>query len=189
MPVAGILLARSTPACNYRGPHVHEGTITSKGQNQIWGTDATLVTTHPRGMATVFVVADWLVGDLVGIPASHPGACFEALSPICQGSREHCGQLAKSIAGGLVLQYHHGPQSISPHIQEEAASPGINSRPSFAGTPKGNSVAERYVKTTKRAVAPGATFQFIKGIRLALLGSRGGSTGSSCSGNMTTWPN
>jgi hypothetical protein len=61
-------------------------------------------------MATVFVVMDHLVGDVVGIHAARPGTRFEALKPIHQGIREHFGPLEAGVAEDLALRHDRGSQ-------------------------------------------------------------------------------
>ncbi len=154
---------------NVRGPRVHDGTLIPEGPNRMWDTDATQVPTRREGTATAFVAVDHFVGDVVGIPAARRGTHFEALEPIHQGIRGHCGPLAQGVAEGLVLRHDHGPQYLSHAFQQELRFLEIESSPSFVRAPEGNGVAERFIRTLKEQLLWVRTFDTVEELRQALL--------------------
>ncbi len=141
--------------------------------NRMWGTDATQVMTRHDGLATVFVVIDHFVGDVVGIHAARPGTRFEALEPIHQGIRAHFGPLAAGVADGLVLRHDHGSQYMSHAFQQELKFLGIESSPSFVKAPEGNGVAEQFICTLKEQILWVRTFDTVEELRQALLEFKG----------------
>jgi len=151
-----------------RGPQVHDGTIIPEAPNRMWGTDAALALTD-EGTATVFVVVDHFVGDVVGLHAARPGTRFEALEPIYQGIREHFGCLEQGIATGLVLRHDNGPQYISSHFQNELRFLGLESSPSFVRAPQGNGSAERFIRTLKEQLLWVRRFESVEELRRELL--------------------
>ena len=114
-----------------RGPRSHDGTITTKQVDTMWGTDLTSVVTG-EGLASVFIAVDHCSAECVGIHAARRATRYEALEPIRQGARERFGSFGKGVAGGLALRHDHGSQYVSDAFQREIAFLGMISSPAFA---------------------------------------------------------
>ncbi len=152
-----------------RGPRAHDGTITTERPDEMRGTDATACLTTREGNATVFVAVDHCTQQCVGIHAARPGTRFEALEPLRQGLREHCGGYGAGVADGLALRHDHGSQYLSDHFQGELRFLGIRSSPSFVAAPEGNGCAERFIRTLKEQLLWVENFETVEQLRLALL--------------------
>lgn len=131
------------------GPRVHDGTITPKLPNVMWGTDATGVWTEREGMVTDFAAIDHATAECVGIHAAKYATRFEALEPIRQGVRRIFGCYEPGVANGLMLRHDHGSQFVSRVFQNELAFLGIESSPAFVRAPEGNGCIERFLRTLK----------------------------------------
>lgn len=161
-------LLAPTRAGRYRGPRVHDGTITTERPDLMWGTDGTRIATRFDGDVWVFAAVDHCASECVGIHAAKIGNRFEALEPVHQGLREHFGSLDTGIAVGLTLRHDHGTQYTSRAFQSELRFLGIESSPSFVATPEGNGVAERFFRTLKEQLLWVRTFDTVGDLRLAL---------------------
>jgi len=147
MRVAGLLAPGR--AQRTLGPRVHDGSITPRKPNVMWGTDATGVWTEREGMVTVFAAIDHATAECVGIHAAKYATRFEALEPIRQGVRANFGGFTAGIAKGLLLRHDHGSQYVSDHFQAEVLFLGLESSPSFVRAPEGNGCIERFFRTLK----------------------------------------
>ena len=150
------------------GPRVHDGTITPKEPNVMWGTDATSVWTEREGMVTVFAAIDHATAECVGIHAAKYGSRFEALEPIRQGVRAHFGSFVAGVGTGLKLRHDHGSQYVSHHFQSEIAFLGIESSPSFVRAPEGNGCIERFFRTLKEQLLWVRSFADAEDVRRAV---------------------
>jgi putative transposase len=154
---------------SYPGPRVHDGTITTKRINDMWGTDMTATFTAQDGQAAIFFAVDHCSLECVGIHAAKRGTRFEALEPLRQGAREYFGGFAPQAAQGLALRHDHGSQYMSHDFQEEIAFLGINSSPAFVRAPEGNGCAERFVRILKENLLWVKDFATVEELRLALI--------------------
>jgi putative transposase len=154
-----------------RGPRAHDGTIIPETVDTMWGTDLTTTFTG-EGQAAVFIAVDHCSAECVGIHAHARATRFEALEPIRQGVRRHCGGFAAAVARGLKLRHDHGSQYMSDHFQKEIAFLGIESSPAFVRAPEGNGCAERFIRTLKENLLWVRTFKTIEELRQALLAFR-----------------
>jgi putative transposase len=154
-----------------RGPRAHDGTIIPETVDTMWGTDLTATFTG-EGQAAVFIAVHHCSAECVGIHAHARATRFEALEPIRQGVRRHCGGFAAAIAYGLKLRHDHGSQYMSDHFQKEIAFLGIESSPAFVRAPEGNGCAERFIRTLKENLLWVRTFETIEELRQALLAFR-----------------
>ncbi len=127
----------------------HEGTITTKAPNQMWGTDATMTHTGQEGSVTIFAAIDHYTAECVGIHAVKKATRFEALEPIRQGIREHFGAFSRGCAVGLRLRHDHGSVYMSDDFQNEIQFLGIEASPAFVRQPEGNGCIERFFRTLK----------------------------------------
>ncbi len=151
------------------GPRSHDGTITTKRPDEMWGTDATSVFTRLEGHATVFVAVDHCTSEAIGIHAAKIGDRFEALEPIRQGVRTHFGSYDAGVALGLKLRHDHGSQYMSDHFQSELSFLGIESSPAFVRAPEGNGCSERFIRTLKEQLLWIRIFDTVEELRIALL--------------------
>ena len=77
----------------------------------------------------------------------------------------------QSLFPGAVLAtgpQHHGYQYMSRVFQNELCFLGITSSPSYVGSPEGNGVAERMVRTLKEQLLWVDTFDTVEELRAAL---------------------
>ena len=154
---------------NPHGPKAHDGTIIPDCIDTLWGTDMTTTLTRQDGQVAIFVAVDHFAADCVGIHAAKHGTRFEALEPIRQGVRAHCGAFGQDVAHGLMLRHDHGSQYMSQVFQDEIAFLGIESSPAFVREPQGNGCAERFIRTLKENLLWIKTFDTVEELRVALL--------------------
>src|SRR3954470_5174338 len=153
------------------GPKAHDGTITTKRIDLMWGADLTSVMTGD-GQAAVFVAVDHGSAGCVCLHASRSAPVLEALEPIRQAVRERFGAFAKDIAHGLALRHDHGSQYVSHHFQSEIRFLGLASSPAFVRQPEGNGCAERFIRTLKENLLWVRRFNTVEELRLALIAFR-----------------
>jgi putative transposase len=151
------------------GPKAHDGTIIPERVDTLWGTDMTTTFTRHDGQVAIFLAVDHFSAECVGIHAATHGTRFEALEPIRQGVRAHCGAFSQDVARGLVLRHDHGSQYMSQVFQDEVAFLGIASSPAFVREPQGNGCAERFIRTLKENLLWIRTFDTVEELRVALL--------------------
>lgn len=152
-----------------RGPNAHDGKITTRFINEMWGTDKSETLTVKEGQAAIFVAVDHCSCECVGIHAAKHGTRFEALEPIRQAVRERFGSFDKDIAQGLKLRHDHGSQYMSDDFQHEIRFLGIESSPAFVREPEGNGCAERFIRVLKENLLWVKSFDTIEELRQALL--------------------
>jgi len=151
------------------GPKAHDGTITTKRPDEMWGTDMTSTLTLAEGHAAVFVAVDHATTECIGIHAAKSGNRFEALEPIRQGARERFGAYRSQVAIGLSVRHDHGSAYLSDVFQKELRFLGAASSPAFVREPEGNGCAERFIRTLKENLLWVRSFATIEELRLALL--------------------
>lgn len=150
-------------------PVEHTGHIVTACPNQVWGTDGTMTMTLQDGNVTVFAAIDHCSADCVGIHAVKRATRFEALEPLRQGVREHCGGFSAQIAAGLILRHDHGSQYMSNDFQNEVRFLGMQSSPSFLRQPEGNGCIERFFRTLKEQLLWVRHFETVQELQQALL--------------------
>jgi putative transposase len=143
---------------NAHGPKAHDGTITTEGPDEMWGTDMTTTITTGEGLAHVFVAVDHCTCECVGLHAAKGGNRFEAMEPLRQGVREHFGHFGAKAAEGLSIRHGHGSNYLSDDIQRELTFLGMVSSPSFVREPEGDGCAERFIRTLKEQLLWVRTF-------------------------------
>jgi putative transposase len=148
--------------------HPHDGIIVTARPNEVWGTDATATATERDGHVTVFAAIDHCTAECVGIHVAKRAHRFEALEPIRQGVREHCGGFSGGIAAALWLRHDHGSVYMSCDFQSEIRFLGIESSPSFIRQPEGNGCIERFFRTLKEQLLWIGRFRDIEELRRAL---------------------
>ena len=147
----------------------HDGTIVTDKVNEMWGTDMTQTITVREGRAYVFVAVEHANSEVVGIHASRSANRFEALEPVRQGVHRCFGAIAPGVARGLKLRHDHGSNYMSGDFQDEIECLGIEASPSFVREPKGNGVAERFIRTLKENLLWVRTFDTIEELRAGLV--------------------
>ncbi len=151
-----------------RGPRAHDGTITCKTVDEMWGTDMTAVATG-EGQAAVFIAVDHCSAECLGVHASLSASRYEALEPIRQAVRHSFGAFGQQVASGLKIRHDHGSQYMSRDFQKELAFIGAESSPAFVRAPEGNGCAERFIRTLKENLLWVRWFDTIEDLRNALL--------------------
>lgn len=151
------------------GPKAHTGTIKTQRVDEMWGTDMTTTMTLSEGNASIFFAIDHCSLELVGIHAAKRGTRLEALEPIRQGVRRSFGAFGKGVAAGLTLRHDHGSQFISEDFQREIAFLGVKDSPSYVREPRGNGIAERFVRILKENLLWVRGFQTVEDLRQGLL--------------------
>lgn len=151
------------------GRKAHDGTITTKRINEMWGCDQTSCFTTEEGQVAIFFAVDHCSMECVGIHAAKRGTRFEALEPIRQGVRDCFGAFGKDVSKGLSLRHDHGSQFVSDLFQQELSFLGIKSSPAFVHEPQGNGCAERFVRILKENLLWLRPFRDAEELRLALL--------------------
>jgi transposase InsO family protein len=151
------------------GRKTHDGVITTKRVDEMWGCDQTSCLTTEEGQAAIFFAVDHCSMECIGVHAAKRGTRFEALEPIRQGVRDHFGGFEKGIAQGLSLRHDHGSQFVSDLFQEEIAFLGIDSSPAFVREPQGNGCAERFVRILKENLLWLRPFRNVEELREALM--------------------
>ena len=147
----------------------HNGSIISSRPNRVWGTDGTITMTLQEGKVTVLAAIDHCSADCVGIHAVKHATRSEALEPIRQGIREHCGGFCAKAAAGLTLWHDHGTQYMSDDFQNEIRFLGIEPSPSFVRQPEGNGCIERFFRTLKEQLLWVRHFETVEELQKALL--------------------
>jgi putative transposase len=151
------------------GPRAHDGTIITNRLDTMWGTDMTATFTQEDGQVAIFIAVDHYSAECIGIHAAKHGTRFEALEPIRQGVRTHCGTFGKDVAHGVILRHDHGSQYMSQVFQDELRFLGLTSSPAFVREPQGNGCAERFIRTLKENLLWLTTFDTVEALRVALL--------------------
>jgi transposase InsO family protein len=149
--------------------HPHEGTIVAEQPNRMWGTDATATLTEAEGTVTVFAAIDHCTAECVGIHVVKKANRFEALEPIRQGVKEHCGVFSGGSAAGLRLRHDHGSVYMSDDFQNEIRFLGIQPSPAFVRQPEGNGCIERFFRTLKEQLLWIRHFRHLEELRAALI--------------------
>ena len=146
----------------------HEGAIVTEAPNEMWGTDATATCTDSEGAVTIFAAIDHCTAECVGIHAVKKATRFEAIEPIRQGIREHCGAFSRGCAAGLCLRHDHGSVYMSDDFQNEIRFLGMESSPAFVRQPEGNGCIERFFRTLKEQLLWVCRFRDLTELHAAL---------------------
>lgn len=131
------------------GNPAHDGAITTRRPDEMWGTDATRFYTEQEGWCWFFGAVDHGTDEVVGWHAAKIGDRWAALVPIRQGVQYAFGAFARDVARGLTLRCDWGPQYIAQAWSGEVKWLGITLSPSYVGEPQCNGVVERFIRTLK----------------------------------------
>ncbi len=151
------------------GPKARDRSIIPGRPDRMRGTDLTGTVTVRDGAVGVFVALDHHTAWCVGIHAAVRRTRFEALEPIRQGVREHCGGFAEGIAQGLALRHNHGSRHLADDFQAGIRFPGFTSSPAFVREPEGNGCVERFIRTLEENLRRVRTCETVENLRRALL--------------------
>jgi len=146
----------------------HDGTITTKRVDTMWGTDMAQTVLTSGARVQVFAAVDPGNSEGIGLHAAFGATRWEALEPVRQGVGAHFGPAAADVAAGLKLRHDHGSNSMAEDFQREIAFLGIEASPSFVREPEGNGVAERFFRTLKEQFLWVRTFDTLEELQEAL---------------------
>jgi transposase InsO family protein len=149
-------------------PNMHDGSISTEGPNQMWGTDATKVFTLEEGYGWMFVTVEHWNAECMGWHVCKEGSRFAALEPVAQGVRGVFGALDSDVARGLALRMDHGSQYTSDHFQRQIQWWGMAPSFAFLSQPETNGVAERFIRTLKEQAIYGRVFRNLEEVRRAV---------------------
>ena len=152
-----------------RGPRAHDGTITTKRIDEMWGTDLTATATVRDGQVAVFIAVDHCSAECVGIHAAKRADRFEALEPVRQGVRENFGGFEAGVVKGLKLRHDHGSQYMADDFQERDRMAWDGKLAVIRARPEGNGCAERFIRTLKENLLWVQIFATVEELRQALL--------------------
>ena len=130
------------------GSRAHDGRITTKRVDVMWGSDLTSVMTG-EGQAAVFIAVDHCSAECVGLHASRSADRFEALE---------AGQAGGARAFRHLRQERGQRPRPSPRSRLSVCEPPLPGRdplprhrssPAFVREPEGNGCAERFIRVLK----------------------------------------
>jgi transposase InsO family protein len=146
----------------------HNGTITTRAPNLLWGTDGFRVQTVDEGWVWGFIAVDHFNSECVGYHVCKEGTRFNALEPLRMGLERIFGSTGKGAAPGLALRMDHGCQYTSDYFLNQIAYWGIAQSFSFVAQSQGNGIAERFIKTLKQQAIYGKMFKNAMEVRQAV---------------------
>lgn len=149
-------------------PTVHDGAISTRRPNEMWGTDGVRIQTVDEGWVWVFTAVDHCDAYCVGIHAVKTGNRFAALQPIAQGLSSEFGATGADAARGLALRMDHGTQYMADDFLNQIRFWGIAPSFAFVAEPQTNGVAERFNRTLKEQVIHGRIFKNVEEVRAAV---------------------
>ena len=163
------LLAANRPKWN-GSSRTHDGTITTKEPNTMWGTDGKQFWTRQDGLSWFFGVIDHCNDEILGWHASVIGNRFAAIEPVHQAVSREFGSLDKGIVKdtGLSLRRDHGTQYDSRDFRKEMKFLGLEQSPAFVRSPECNGVIERFNRTLQEQVFDIHNFETIEEARVVI---------------------
>jgi len=166
---ANNLLAPVRPKSN-GSSRAHDGTITTLGLNQMWGTDGKRFWTRQDGLCWFFGVIEHCNDEILGWHASKIGDRFAAMEPVRQAINSQYGALDRHIVKGtgLYLREDHGSQYDSKDFRREMQYLGLELSPAFVRSPECNGVIERFHRTLQEQVFDVNVFESIEEARVAI---------------------
>lgn len=149
-------------------PLLHDGVITTKAPNLMWGTDGARILTVEEGWVWLFTAVEHWNAECVGWHVCKLGDRYAALQPVAMGLKALYGDLAPDVARGLKLRMDHGTQYLSDHFLNQVRFWGIAPSFAFVQEPQTNGVVERFNRTIKEQVIHGRVFQNAEEVRQAV---------------------
>lgn len=166
---ANNLLAPVRPKSN-GSSRAHDGTITTLGLNQMWGTDSKQFWTRQDGLCWFFGVIEHCNDEILSWHASKIGDRFAAMEPVRQAIKAQYGALDRHIVKGtgLYLREDHGSQYDSKDFRREMRYLGLELSPAFVRSPECNGIIERFHRTLQEQVFDVNVFDSIEEARVAI---------------------
>lgn len=132
----------------------HEGTITTKEPNILWGTDGKQFYTEQDGKCWLFSIIDHFNDEILGFYISKTGDRFAAMEPVRQAVRRENGSIEPGICKEthLALRSDHGTQYDSKDFIKEMNFLGLTESKSFVRSPECNGIIERWHRTINEQV-------------------------------------
>ena len=163
---ANNLLAPVRPRSN-GSSRPHDGTITTLGLNQMWGTDGKQFWTRREGLCWFFGLIEHCNDEILGWHVSIVGNRFAAMEPVRQAIRAQFGTLDRNAVRGtgLYLRKDHGSQYDSRDFRREMQFLGLALSPAFVRSPECNGVIERFNRTLQEQVFDVHCFETIEEAR------------------------
>jgi transposase InsO family protein len=149
-------------------PNPHDGTITTEGPNQMWGTDGARVFTVEDGWVWVFAAVEHWNAECVGWHVCKRGDRFAALEPLTMGLTDQLGSAGREVARGLKIRMDHGTQYLADHFRNQLTFWGAEASYAFVAQPQTNGVAERFNRTLKEQAIHGRIFRNLRELRAAV---------------------
>lgn len=149
-------------------PLLHDGVITTKEPNLMWGTDGARILTVEEGWVWLFTAVEHWNAECVGWHVCKLGDRYAALQPVAMGLKALYGALAPDVARGLKLRMDHGTQYLSDHFLNQVRYWGIAPSFAFVQEPQTNGVVERFNRTIKEQVIHGRVFRNSEEVRQAV---------------------
>jgi putative transposase len=149
-------------------PATHDGTIVTKGPNEMWGTDGVRVETVEQGWVWIFAAVEHWNAECVGWHVAKTGDRYAALEPVAMGLRNLFGSIEGGAARGLSLRMDHGTQYLADAFRDQVRWWGIESSYAFVEEPQTNGVVERFNRTLKEQAIHGRVFRNVEDLRVAV---------------------
>ncbi|HNY05318.1 MAG TPA: integrase core domain-containing protein [Candidatus Egerieousia sp.] len=132
----------------------HNGTITTAGQNRMWGTDGKRFYIEGQGWHWFFGVIDHYNDELLAWHTAKIGNRFAAMEPVKMAIKKQFGRVEKDVCTGMELKLRsdHGTQYDSKDFMEEMEFLGVNMSKSFVRSPQCNGCIERFNRTIEEEV-------------------------------------
>ncbi len=146
MREAGLLL----PADGNRLPSPR-GTVAVEEPNRLWATDMTTVYTRLDGWVGVTPTVDCGCRSLLGCTVSERRDAPTLLESIREALEAEFGSAA-NVPDGLEWRTDHGPQFTGGDARDLCAEWNVDHTFAPIGRPRGNAVAERFIRTLKEEV-------------------------------------
>lgn len=146
----------------------HEGIITTRAPNVMWGTDGVRVFTVEDGWVWIFSAVDHYSAECVGWHVAKVGDRFAALEPISMALEALYGSVEPQVTRGLSLRMDHGTQYLSDHFANQIRYWGIHPSYAFVEQPQTNGVVERFNRTLKEQAIHGRIFHTLDELRQAV---------------------
>jgi putative transposase len=125
------------------------GSILATRPNELWGIDAARVTTTDRTKALVIFVIEHCTGECLAINTVAEETIAAWVSLIQEATRFAFGSLQPGIAHGLRIRCDNLPEFRDRRFCKALAELGIRTSYISPLNPRGNGLAERFVRTLR----------------------------------------
>ena len=160
---SGLLLSsdRTRPQPSPRGQ------VTVPQSNRRWASDLTTVWTAKDGLCAVMLVVDCGDRSVLALRASKSQQSLAALSPVHTALRQAFGWPPR-VPDGFELRTDHGPQYTGADCEAMCQHWNVLHTLAPPGRPRGNSVAERTIRTMKEECIWLEDFEDLASLQAAL---------------------